>query len=373
MPKVLHLYKDVFPPTYGGIEIVLGKLAVCQARRGWDVSLAVSGPVDEEWGRTHQIKVIEVGEMGRLLSNPLSPGFLKVLREQDYDILHLHLPCPTVVLATLMAGKKQAPWVVSYQSDIVRQKITGAMYAPFQRRFFSQVSRIFVSSQNLLNTSRALKGFEDRCQIVPLGISPEEPGEQDRAEAEEVRARCQGKPIILFIGRFRWYKGLPVLIEAMNHIDAVLLVVGSGTPSQERTLRKQAAGLRYPERVQFLGSIRRLEPLFAAADVFCLPSTHRAEAFGYVLLEAFRAGVPAVTTELGTGTSYVNQDGVTGFVVKPNDPNLLSGAICRMLADSDFRARFGRNARRRALMEFGLDKMVDSILEGYSECLEGKV
>ncbi|MBK7496972.1 MAG: glycosyltransferase [Candidatus Omnitrophica bacterium] len=213
MPKVLHLYKDVFPPTYGGIEIVLGKLAVCQARRGWDVSLAVSGPVDEEWGRTHQIKVIEVGEMGRLLSNPLSPGFLKVLREQDYDILHLHLPCPTVVLATLMAGKKQAPWVVSYQSDIVRQKITGAMYAPFQRRFFSQVSRIFVSSQNLLNTSRALKGFEDRCQIVPLGISPEEPGEQDRAEAEEVRARYQGKPIILFIGRFRWYKGLPVLIE----------------------------------------------------------------------------------------------------------------------------------------------------------------
>lgn len=370
MPKVLHLYKDVFPPTYGGIEIVLGKLAVRQALRGWDVSLAVSGPVDEDWGKAHQVRVIEVGEMGRLLSNPLSPGFLKVLREQDYDVLHLHLPCPTVVLATLMAGKKQVPWVVSYQSDIVRQKITGALYSPFQRLFFKQVSRIFVSSQNLLNTSKALRGFEDRCQIVPLGISPEEPNEQDHAEGKALRAKYNGKPIILFIGRFRWYKGLPVLIEAMDHIDAVLLVVGSGTPNQEHTLRKQAAGLRHPERVQFLGSIRRLEPMFAAADLICLPSTHRAEAFGYVLLEAFRAGVPAVTTELGTGTSFVNLDGVTGFVVKPNDPNLLSGAICRMLADSDFRNRLGRHAKRRVSMEFDLDKMVDSILDGYHQCLK---
>lgn len=371
MPKVLHLYKDVFPPTYGGIEIVLGKLAVHQVRRGWEVCVAVSGPVDPEWSRKTGVEVIRVGEWGRLLSNPIAPGFLRVLREVDYDILHLHLPCPTVVLASLLSAKRNVPWTVSYQSDIVRQKISGALYAPFQKLFFSKVSRIFVSSERLLKNSPSLKGFENKCSVVPLGISNNEPSEEDRQEGRQIRERLGGKPVILFIGRFRWYKGLHVLIEAMDHIDAVLLVVGSGTEAQETRFRGQAAALKNPDRVQFLGSIERLAPYFAATDVFCLPSTHRAEAFGYVLLEAFRAGVPAVTTELGTATSYVNVDGVTGFVVQPNDPNALSGAICRILADPAFRDRLSRAAYRRVTQEFSLDKMVDLILKGYEAARSG--
>jgi rhamnosyl/mannosyltransferase len=369
MPKVLHLYKDVFPPTYGGIEMVLGKLAARQAARGWEVSVAVSGPADEAWGKEKGVEVIQVGEWGRLLSNPLSPGFLSLLRDKPYDVLHLHLPCPTVVLASLLRARRDVPWFVSFQSDIVRQRISGALYAPFQSRFFSRASRIFVSSPRLVETSPALRQFQEKCLVVPLGISPEEPSPEDVEEGNRVRARYGAKPVILFVGRFRWYKGLHVLLEAMDHIDANLLVVGSGSPSQEGRLKKQAASLRHPDRVHFLGTVDRLAPLLAASDLFCLPSTHRAEAFGYVLLEAFRAGVPAITTELGTGTSYVNQDGVTGFVVPPRDSNTLSGAICRILADPEFRDRLSKAARRRVVNEFGLDRMVDSILQAYAAAL----
>ncbi len=371
MPKVLHLYKDVYPPTYGGIEIVLGKLAVHQVRRGWEVCVAVSGPVDPEWSRKTGVEVIQVGEWGRLLSNPISPGFLRVLRETKYDILHLHLPCPTVVLASLLSAHRDVPWTVSYQSDIVRQKISGALYSPFQKVFFSKVSRIFVSSERLQKNSPALRDFQEKCSVVPLGISDNEPSQEDRMEAQQIRARYNGKPIILFIGRFRWYKGLHVLIEAMDRIDAVLLVVGSGTEAQEARFRGLAAALKNPDRVQFQGSIERLAPYLAAADVFCLPSTHRAEAFGYVLLEAFRAGVPAVTTELGTATSYVNVDGVTGFVVPPNDPEALSGAIQRILSDPTFRDQLARAAYARVTQEFSLEKMVDLILTGYQEAQAG--
>ncbi len=371
MPKVLHLYKDVFPPTYGGIEIVLGKLAVHQVRRGWEVCVAVSGPVDPEWSMKTGVEVIQVGEWMRLLSNPISPGFLGVLRKTKYDILHLHLPCPTVVMASLLSARKDVPWTVSYQSDIVRQKITGALYSPFQRVFFNKVSRIFVSSERLLKNSPSLQGFQDKCTVVPLGISDNEPAQEDREEGQRIREGYGGKSIILFIGRFRWYKGLHVLIEAMDQIDAVLLVVGSGSEAQEARFRSQAAALRHPGRVQFLGSIERLAPYLAAADVFCLPSTHRAEAFGYVLLEAFRAGVPAVTTELGTATSYVNVDGVTGFVVPPNDPKALSEAISRILADPTFRERLSQAAYNRVTQEFSLDRMVDLILKGYEGALGG--
>jgi rhamnosyl/mannosyltransferase len=372
MPRVLHLYKDVFPPVYGGIEVVLGKLAAHQASRGWEVSVAVAGPVDPEWGRRKGVEVLQVGQWGRLLSNPLSPGFLKVMREHPYDVLHLHLPCPTVVLAALLCGRRQAPWFVSYQSDIVRQRISGAFYSPVEKKFFSKVSRIFVSSPRLMETSLALRRFQDKCRVVPLGISGDDLSAQDLEEAAAIRARYGNRPLVLFVGRFRWYKGLPVLLDAMDKIDALLLVVGSGSSAQEERLRDQAAGLRHPERVAFLGTIERLAPLLAAADVFCLPSTHRAEAFGYVLLEAFRAGLPAVTTELGTGTSYVNVDGKTGFVVPPRDSNALARAIESILSDRSLRERFSMTARERVSEEFSLEKMVDSILENYQEALASK-
>ena len=367
MPRVLHLYKDIFPPVYGGIEVVLGKLAARQARKGWEVSAAVSGPVDRAWGERKGVRVIDVGEWGRLLSNPITSGFLTVLGNEEYDFLHLHLPCPTAVLSTLLAGRRDVPWFASYQSDIVRQRITGAIYSPFQRRFLSRCSTVFVSSPPFLESSPVLGRSKIRAKIVPLGISPEDLTAEDRLRGADIRSDYGGRRIVLFVGRFRWYKGLEVLIDAMDAVDAVLLIAGSGTPARERALRGRAESMKRPDRVRFLGTVRGLGPLFAAADLVCLPSSHRAEAFGYVLLEAFRAGVPAVTTELGTGTSYVNLDGETGFVVPPSDPPALAAAIRRIVEDPTLRESFSEAARRRVLNEFGLDAMVDSILEAYEE------
>jgi len=363
------LYKDLFPPVYGGIEVVLGKLAARQAKRGWEVSIAVSGPVDENWAKEKGVRVIQVGEWGRILSNPVSPGFFTVLRKESYDLLHLHLPCPTATLAALACGRRKTPWVASYQSDIVRQRLTGLLYSPFQRRFLSDCAAIFVSSPNLLRSSPVLQPHRARCRLVPLGISPDAPTDEDRLQGEEIRARYRGRPLILFVGRFRWYKGLSVLIEAMEEVEATLLIVGSGIPYQETRLRRQAARISNPSKIRFLGSVTRLEPLLAASDLFCLPSTHRAEAFGYVLLEAFRAGLPAVTTELGTGTSYVNQDGVTGYVAPPGDPKALAEAIGRALSDPNHRRSLGEAARRRVVEDFGLERMVENILAGYSQAL----
>jgi rhamnosyl/mannosyltransferase len=202
--------------------------------------------------------------------------------------------------------------------------------------------------------------------VVPLGISCERLSAEDRKEGDRIRAEYPDRPIILFVGRFRWYKGLNILLEAMDEVDATLLVVGSGTTAQVKETRRIAAGLRHPDRVRFLGTVSRLEPILAAGDLFCLPSTHRAEAFGYVLLEAFRAGLPAVTTELGTGTSYVNQDGVTGYVASPQDPKALADALNKAVTDQVHLRDLGIAARKRVEKEFGLEKMVEDILESYS-------
>ena len=81
--------------------------------------------------------------------------------------------------------------------------------------------------------------------------------------------------------------------------------------------------------------------LYHAADLFVLPASHPSEAFGLVQVEAMAAGLPVVCTELGTGTTYVNLDGVTGLVVPPRNPDALAGAINALIADPARRARHG--------------------------------
>lgn len=367
MPRVLHLYKDVYPPVFGGIEVVLGKLAALQAAQGWEVGIAVSGPVDQSWGAAHGLDVQSVGEVGRLLSNPLTTGFLRALRGQAYDCLHVHLPCPTAVLSVLLAANRRVPWFASYQSDIVRQRLTGALYTPLQKAFLRRCAAVFVSSPPMLESSPVLASLRGNCRIVPLGISSDPPSQQAQNLAAEIRARHKGRPIILFVGRFRWYKGLPILLEAMDQVDADLVVVGGATGKREQEIYDLVNRLRHPERIHLVGSSSSVEPYLLAGDIFCLPSTHRAEAFGYVLLEAFRCGLPAVTTELGTGTSFVNQHEVTGLVVRPHDVDGLAQALNRLVEDETLRSEYGVAARKRVVSEFHIDRMVESILQAYCD------
>ena len=110
-----------------------------------------------------------------------------------------------------------------------------------------------------------------------------------------------------------------------------------------------------------------LPALYHLADLFVLPASHASEAFGLVQVEAMAAGVPCVCTELGTGTSYVNQDGVTGRVVPARDPDALAAAINNLLADPARRAEMSTAARARVAAEFDLDVMVERVLALYEE------
>ena len=99
-----------------------------------------------------------------------------------------------------------------------------------------------------------------------------------------------------------------------------------------------------------------------------LPSIARAEAFGAVLIEAMACGKPAVSTELGTGTSWVNRDGETGFVVPPADPAALAQAIRRLVEDGDLRARLGVAALAWA-QQFSVRAVAERTLRVYEEAL----
>ncbi len=365
---ILHIYKDYFP-VLGGIENHIKSLAEGLVARGHRVTVLVTSTTrrDEivEMGR---LTIIKAARLLHLASTPLSLRvFWHAHHLHDVDIAHLQFPYPPGDLVYL-ALPHRPPLVISYQSDIVRQRLLLHFYSPLLRRTLKQAARIVTSNPAYISSSPWLRPYAERCVVVPLSVDAARFAAPDANAVAALRSRYGG-PLILFVGRLRYYKGIHFLIQAMTELraDARLLVVGSGPEAQSLRARVEAAGLS--PRVHFLGDVSDadLPAVYGAADVFVLPSHLRAEAFGIVQLEAQAAGLPVICTELGTGTSYINQHGRTGFVVAPADPAALARALDVLLANPSLARQMGDAGRARALTEFSPERMVERIEQVYRD------
>lgn len=363
--NILHIYKD-YVPIVGGIENHLRLLAEAQAARGHTVTVLVTS----RNARTHietinGVRVIFAARLATLLSAPISIALFRCIRNETPDIAHLQFPYPFGEMAQYLCGRARGV-VLTYQSDIVRQKITGALYRPLMERLLARVDRIIATSPNYVASSPILSRWKDKCVMVPLGIDPTP---FERASAEYVPS-TRDTTHLLFVGKLRYYKGVDILLDALRALPRVHLTI-VGTGPMERAWRMRAQQLGLAERVQFVGEVpdAELPRYYAACDIFVLPSSERSEAFGIVQLEAMAAGKPVICTELGTGTSFVNVDGETGLVVPARAPRALADAIARLSADADLRARMGTAGRARVHEEFTLDKMVTRILEVYAQVI----
>lgn len=363
--KILHLYKDYYP-VYGGIEGHIRTLAEAQAAAGHRVTVAVTNPdklpPQEE---LNGVRVKRLSRFGTLKSTPLSPGFLPYLWNEKPDITHLHFPYPVVEMSQLIAGRNR-PYVISYHSDIVRpgQQFFLSLYRPFLWRILKGARCIIVDSHRYLKISPYLQTMQDKCVVVPIGIDPE-----PFLDASPL-CKNDGRPRIFFLGRHRYYKGVEILLQAMKQIDACLWIGGDG--EMRRKWTRQAEGLGLDGRVNFSGDIPKddLPGLYASMDIFVLPSTLRAEGFGIVLLEAMAAGLPCITTELGTGTSFIVQNELTGLVVPPQEPDALADALQRLIKDPELRIRMGANGQKRVLRKFTAKRMVGQVESVYRSALQ---
>jgi glycosyltransferase involved in cell wall biosynthesis len=357
--RIVHVYKDIFP-VLGGMENHVRVLCRELARtHGFDIRILVTNTGRATTvGSLDGVPVVRAGRMTTLASTPISYRLPFELRRLRPDIVHLHVPYPIGEIASLIATP-HVPTVITYQSDVVRQRMLLKLYGPTLKRVLRRASRILVTSAPYLESSAWLQPVRDHCQIVPLGI--------DLDPFAQVQPRGDGRTL-LFVGRFRYYKGLQYLIEAMCLLpDARLVLVGSGPLEADLRNRVAAAGL--DDRVQFAGNVpdEELPRYYAQADVFVLPACERSEAFGLVLVEALASGLPCVSTELQTGTSYVNLDAETGYVVPARDPAALAEACRNLLADAGLRRRLGDQARQRANANFDIVRVAAQVARVYEE------
>jgi rhamnosyl/mannosyltransferase len=367
--KVVHLFKDFYPPTTGGIEQHMQLLCAGLARHV-DVSVLVpSGSLRRTAERTDGIDVIRVPELGRYLSTPLCPTMPGELRRLAPDLVHLHFPNPTGDLAYLLSGWR-APVVLTYHADIVKPWPALCLYRPAFRQLERHVRRIIVSSEAFLRSSEHLSPYREKCVVIPFGIDPETFALRDREQALVERlARDHGRPLALFLGVLRPYKGLQILLRAMTKVHGRLLIAGRGP--HRSGLEALAHRLGVAERVTFAGEVSESERrlLLHACDVFVLPSLNRNESFGIAQLEAMVCGKPVVSSDLRTGVGLVNLHQITGLLVPPGDPDQLASALNELLNDRELRMRLGKTARDRVKTEFTGDRMIAETLRIYDEIL----
>jgi rhamnosyl/mannosyltransferase len=315
------------------------------------------------------VEVTRLARAAAVSSTPVPVGMRRAIRREASrtDLFHLHFPYPWGE-AAWFASRTKVPSVMTYHSDIVRQRVWLAGYRPLLSRVLDRVDLIIASSPNMVEHSEFLAPRADKCRVIPFGIHTEryQATPEIEARAAELR-RGHRRPIVLFVGRLIYYKGADVLVKAMTGVDADLVMIGRGPLEGE--LRESAVARRISDRVTFLPPVDddELVAWYHAADVFCLPSVARSEAFGLVQLEAHASGTPVVSTNLTTGVPFVNQHETTGLVVEPGDVEGLASALHSLCSDDALRARLGKAARARALADFTMDRMIEETAAVYRE------
>lgn len=373
--RIVHVYKDYHPPVRGGIEQTVERIAREQVRAGHDVTVLVSASGGRRTVREtlEGVRVVRVAEWARALSSPICPSFPAELARLQADLWHLHFPNPMGEMSWRMVSPPGA-LLVTYYADIVRQRALLPVYGPLLHGLLRRADRIqLISPAALTRTESLVVQHRDKCRVVPLGVDVEPLLELDRdsAAARDLRAR-HGDPFVLFVGRLRAYKGLDVLLDAMPQVPARLVIVGDGPMGE--SLRAQAARLGLGEKVVFAGSVSdsQLHDHLAAAGIGVLPSSQPSEAYGLAMVEYLAAGMPAVCTELGTGTTFVSPPGVTGLAVPPSDPVALARALTELVNDPARRATYGDAGRQRARELFTTQAMMRGLEALYHETIEAR-
>jgi rhamnosyl/mannosyltransferase len=361
--KIVHVFKDFYPPLRAGITRYIADVSDAMAQRGHEVEVHVAGVSNSRRDQMPSgVVVHRHREIARALSMPIAPGLVSEVRGLKADIIHVHLPNPIGELGAAL--NSQTPCVCSFHAQLGRQRALELLYKPLRTRLFDRSRRIFVSGETMAGVPE-LVGHRSKVQVLPYGVSPRLAPSASSGSGGAASHPAGGPLQLLFVGRLVYYKGIDVLLKALSMApEANLRIVGDGT--DRNRLEALSVQLGVASRTQFLGPIPDDELLkaFADADVFVLPSISRAEAFGLAMAEAMANGMPVISTSLGTGTDWVNLDSVSGVVVQPGDANALAEAI-EILGDRDLRARLGAGAFVRAHEMFSFDRHIDALESAY--------
>ena len=365
--RVLHFYKTYYPDSVGGIEQVIRQMCVGTGRLGvTNEVLTLTRQKDNFDFEFEGHRVRRVPLDFEIASNAVSFaafGELARMAEQA-DVVHYHFPWPFMDLAHFVA-RVNKPSLVTYHSDIVRQKHLLRLYQPLKNRFLKSVDAIVATSPNYLASSEVLERYPDKTRTITYGLDKSIYPAAKQELMDKWRARV-GERFFLFVGVLRYYKGLHILLDAVANSDYPVVIVGAGPIEAELKAHAERLGLKH---VLFVGAVGEDDKvaLLTACYAVAFPSHLRSEAFGISLLEGAMYGKPMISSEIGTGTTYINIDGDTGLVVPPSDPQALGEAMRKLWDNPQMAADMGKRAEARYWELFSSETMAKNYVALYEE------
>lgn len=367
--KILNIYKAYFPQSVGGIEEAIRIIANFMYKQGHvsDVFTFSNKKYFKKKFQNHYIYNNYVNF--EIASTPFSINSLKNFSKtiENYDLLHFHYPFPFGDLLNFFINKNK-PYIITYHSDIIKQKFLKNLYYPLQENFLSNSEKIICTSENYMATSKNLKRYKRKVEVIVPGIEVKKKS-YDISKIQHTLDKS--KPYILFLGNLRNYKGLMVLLKASKNVKGNVVIAGDGEYFNK--LKKYVSKNKL-ENVILTGAIDENYKtyLLKNSQGLVLPSNKRSEAFGLVLLEAAMYGKPLICTEIGTGTSFVNEHDVTGLIVRPDDSAELSNAINFIFYHKNLAKKMGQNAEKKITRIFRSERMCKDYERLYLKILNGK-
>jgi glycosyltransferase involved in cell wall biosynthesis len=359
-------------PEAGGGQIIAYKTSQALARAGHDVHYLAIAPEGYErqldWG---ELEYAPKG-LGLLEALRLAPQLARSTHDDEYEIVHVHLANETIghCLAYALARRMG-----------LRPRIATSIYAPrayaLPRSLGEMITAFSSHSADLIfclsefskrDISRAYHVPTSKLAVTYAGVDSTFTARRTDRDMNE-----DDPYTLLFCGRLNGphdQKGMDVLLKSLPLIlryhKVALNIIGTG-PRLPR-YQALAADLGVAQHVRFLGFVEHqdMPRHYQQAGVFVLPS--RRESFGLVLAEAMACGLPVVATKVGAIPEVV-EDGVTGVLVPPDDPEGLASAITALLNDPQTMRAMGTRGRQRAETCFTWDLVAKRVIEGYERAL----
>ena len=371
--NVLHVYKTCLPYTQGGIEEVIQQLCQATTKLGLNNKVVCISKqcVKKEIILTPNAMIYCYPLSFEIASCSFSWTLWKEFKHLSEwaDVIHYQFPWPFADFMALTRHSSYKPYIVSYQSDVVRQHLLNKLYQPLMNNFLAKAASVVATSQNYISSSEVLSSLKELPVFIPNGIDDElDPASYQQEEKEY--QQIYGQNFFLFLGVFRYYKGLNYLIEAAKQTSLELVIAGDGP---EAEMLYQFVQEHKLSNIHFVGYVseQQKHALIELSVALILPSSERSEAYGMVLLEAARQSTPMISTELGSGTSYINVHNETGLVVSPRNAEELAAAMQYIHdnKDTDIVKSMSRAAKKRFENHFTGNMMGKRYAELYHSLL----
>lgn len=365
--QTICLLNDSFPPIIDGVaNAVVNYAANIEKNHAHAVVVTPSVPDADDSAFPFPVLRYPSIDTRRLVGYvagyPFSPETAQRLREEHTALLHTHCPIASAILARSLREVVDAPLVLTYHTkfdiDIaraVRSRLLqeGAIRALVQN--ISACDEVWVVSRGAGENLRSL-GYEGDYRVMENGVDLP----RGRVSAAAVAAETAGfdlpadVPVFLFVGRLMWYKGLRLILDALEGLradgaDFRMVFIGAG--GDEHEVRAAVTDRCLDDRCFFTGSIadrERLRAWYARADLFLFPSTF--DTNGLVVREAAASGLASVLVA-GSCAAEGVRDGETGFLIA-EDAASLRAKLLTLCAERDAMRRVGENAMRELYLSW---------------------